>query len=222
MTRLIPGARVWVPLACIFLFAVVFEYTVHADSTITIPIPEDAAKSKKVTLSLRIPPKTEPLTNENKPVKMESKRSLIMWNSNPLPVVPQNDEYFTIMKVFLDKGWIKGFSARETLSTQKVDKYLAVQILEGVITSVLEILESRDVSRLVRKVNLNVSDIEDLRRLLQRFNVEFIMYGLNPTKFDKDLLQLQERIKNARQGILKVIRVEDAEDGGTVIHLGVE
>lgn len=218
----LPGIRFWFPVVWFFVLALIFAYSVQADSTITIPVPKEAAMNKKVTLSLRIPPRTEPLTIEDKPVKMESKRSLIMWNSKPLPLITKNDEYFPIVQTFVDKGWVKSESARETFKVSKMDKYMAVQILDSIVTSVLEILESRDVSRLVRKVNLNASDIEDLRRLVQRFNVEFIMYGLNPTKYDKDLLQLQERIKNARQGILKVIKVEGVEDGGTIIHLGVE
>ncbi|NLI78500.1 MAG: hypothetical protein GX442_18930 [Candidatus Riflebacteria bacterium] len=222
MSRFLPGSRVWLPLIGLSLLAAVFAYTAQADSTLTIPVPEEAARNKKVTLTLRIPPKTEPLTIQDKPVKMASKRSLIIWNSNPLPPLSKQDEFKTIMQKFQDKGWIKLFTSREVLAVGKVDKYLAVRVLEQVCDSVLEILQAPDVSRLVRKVNLDATDIEDLRRLVQRFGTELVMFGNNPTKIDKDLLQLQERIKNARQGILKVIKVEGIEDGGTVIHLGVD
>jgi hypothetical protein len=126
------------------------------------------------------------------------------------------------MKKFQDKGWVKLFTTREVLATKNLDKYMAVRVLQQVCDHVLEILQAPDVSRLVRKVNLTASDIEDLRRMVQRFQTELIMFGSNPNRVDKDLLQLQERIKNARQGILKVIKVEGVEDGGTVIHLGVD
>ncbi|RCK79528.1 MAG: hypothetical protein OZSIB_4282 [Candidatus Ozemobacter sibiricus] len=222
MSRYLPGPRVWLPLLGLSLLAAIFAYSVQADSTITIPVPEEAAKSKKVTLSLRIPPKTEPLTVEEKPVKMASKRSLIIWNDKPLPRLSPQDEFRTIMKKFQDKGWVKLFTTREVLATKNLDKYMAVRVLQQVCDHVLEILQAPDVSRLVRKVNLTASDIEDLRRMVQRFQTELIMFGSNPNRVDKDLLQLQERIKNARQGILKVIKVEGVEDGGTVIHLGVD
>ncbi|HPW60035.1 MAG TPA: hypothetical protein PLK58_15405, partial [Candidatus Rifleibacterium sp.] len=70
--------------------------------------------------------------------------------------------------------------------------------------------------------NLTTSDIEDLRRLIKRFEKDLIVFGTNTKKVDKDLLMLQEKFKTSRQGILKVLRVEGADDGATVIHLSVD
>ncbi len=217
-----PGSRLIVPLGMVGVLAGLFSYTVNADSTITIPVPEKAALDKQVTLSLRIPPNTEPVTGPKEKLKMSSVRSLVKWDSNPSPKLANNDELITIVNTMLGKGWLKSYSSKNLASIRPMDKYIAVRLVEEMARSIIEIGQSPNVTRVIRKSNLTTSDIEDVRRMVQRFSTELVMFGRNPKNYDKDLLMLQERFKTAKAGILKVIRVEGVDDGSTVIHLSVD
>ena len=222
MKQLLPGTRFLVPLALLCLWAGMFAITVQADSTISIPVPHDVERGKQVTLSLRIPPHTEPVTRKITKPKLASRNSLIIWNGNPSPKLPKNDEFFGIMNRFQKKGWIKSYSTRAVLNMRPLDKIYALRALEKLNESVIEIAQAPNFTRLLRTVNLTTSDIQDLRRLNKRFESELFRWGNNTKAIDKDLLMLQERMKKARQGILKVIRVEGEGDGSTVIHLTVD
>lgn len=217
----LPGLRTLVPLGAMVVLAGIFSFSVSADSTITIPVPEDI-KDKQVTLSLRIPPNTEPLTRDQSRPKMSSKRSLIVWNSNPSPKIANNDELFAVFNTYQRKGWLKTHAARSVMRMRPMDKYYAIRLLQHIIENVVEIGLAPNFGQVVKRCNLSVSDIEDLRRMIKRFEKDLIMFGVNAKKVDKDLLLLQERFKKSRQGILKVLRVEGEDDGSTVIHLSVE
>ncbi|HAE37014.1 MAG TPA: hypothetical protein DCG57_00055 [Candidatus Riflebacteria bacterium] len=217
----IPGLRTLVPLGIMAVLAGVFSYSVSADSTISIPMPQDI-KDKQVTISLRIPPNTEPLKRDQSRPTMTSRRSLIHWNSNPSPKIPDTDEIHAIFNNFLRKGWVKNQTARNIVRMRPMDKYYGVRLLQHITDNVTEIGLAPNFGQVVKRCNLTVSDIEDLRRMLKRFEKDLILFGHNVTKIDKDLLTLQERFKQSRQGILKVLRVEGGDDGGTVIHLSVD
>lgn len=221
MKKLIPGLRLLLPLGLMVALAGVFTYGVSADSTISIPVPENM-KDKQVTISLRIPPNTEPLNRKMERPKIASKRSLIFWESNPSPKIDRNDEIYGIFNNFNRKGWVKSQAARTAMQRRPMDKYFAVRTLQHISNSVIEIAQAPNFGRVIKKCNLTPSDIEDLRRMIKRFERELIMFGSAPSKIDKDLLMLQERFKKSRQGILKVLRVEGADDGSTLIHLTVD
>lgn len=221
MKNLLNGLRPIVPLGMMVALAGIFTWSVSADSTITIPVPQEI-RDKQVTLSLRIPPNTEPLTRDQSRPKLNSKKSMIVWNSNPSPKIADNDEIHTIFGTFLQKGWIKTQTSRGVARMRPMDKYYAVRLIQHISESVIEIAQAPNFGQIVKKCNLTTSDIEDLRRMIKRFEKDLIVFGTNTKKVDKDLLMLQERFKTSRQGILKVLRVEGADDGATVIHLSVD
>ena len=82
-------------------------------------------------------------------------------------------------------------------------------------------LEKYSESKQYFKYLLDVA-VEDVRRLLKRFEKDVVLFSGNPAKMDKDLLIIQERLKKINQGILRVIRVEGTDDGATVIHMTVD
>ncbi|HOI91790.1 MAG TPA: hypothetical protein PLK28_14905 [Candidatus Rifleibacterium sp.] len=221
MKNLLKGLRPIIPLGMMVALAGVFTFSVSADSTITIPVPQEI-RDKQVTLSLRIPPNTEPLTRDQSRPKLNSKKSMIVWNSNPSPKLADNDEAHTIFNTFLQKGWVKTQTSRGIVRMRPMDKYYAIRLVQHISESVIEIAQAPNFGQIVKKCNLTTSDIEDLRRLIKRFEKDLIVFGTNTKKVDKDLLMLQERFKTSRQGILKVLRVEGADDGATVIHLSVD
>jgi hypothetical protein len=221
MKLTIPGLRTLVPLGIIAVLAGIFTYSVSADSTISIPMPQDI-KDKQVTISLRIPPNTEPLKRDQGKPALASRRSMVVWNSNPSPKVDNNDEIHAVFNNFLRKGWVKSVAAKSVIRMRPLDKYYAVRVLQHISENVVEIGMAPNFGQVVKRCNLTVSDIEDLRRMLKRYEKDLVTFGTNVKKVDKDLLTLQERFKQARQGILKVLRVEGGDDGGTVIHLSVE
>lgn len=221
MKNLIPGFRALVPLGMMAVLAGVFTFSVKADSTISIPMPQDI-QDKQVTISLRIPPNTEPLKRDQSKPKLSSKRSMVIWNSNPSPKVAENDEIHTIFNTFLKKGWVKTQTARGIVRMRPLDKFYAVRLIQHISENVIEIGMAPNFGQVIKKCNLTTSDIEDLRRMIKRFEKDLITFGTNTKKVDTDLLMLQERFKKARQGILKVLRVEGGDDGGTVIHLSVD
>lgn len=221
MKKVIPGLRALVPFAMMMVLAGIFTFSVKADSTISIPMPQDI-QDKQVTISLRIPPNTEPLKRDQNKPKMTSKRSMIVWNSNPSPKLANNDEVHTIFSTFLKKGWVKSQTSRGVVRMRPMDKFYAVRLIQHISENVVEIGMAPNFGQVVKRCNLSTSDIEDLRRMIKRFEKDLITFGTNTKKVDKDLLVLQERFKKARQGILKVLRVEGGDDGGTVIHLSVD
>ncbi|MBI3038029.1 hypothetical protein HYY75_03105 [bacterium] len=212
-------------LTSIILFgAVVFAicaFKVKADSTITIPVSEKAKSDRQITLSLRIPPNTEPITKKAEP-KTVSRNSLAMWDANPSPKMPENDEFIEIATKFLKKGWIKGYAAKTILNIRPIEKYHAIRLLEHIATNIVEISMAPNVTRVLKKSNLIATDIEDLRRMVNKFSKELTIYGQNVKKLDKNLLVLEDRLKTTKSGILKVIKVEGVDDGSTVIHLSVD
>lgn len=221
MKKIISGLRALVPFGAMVVLAGVFTYSVKADSTISIPMPQDI-KDKQVTISLRIPPNTEPLTRNQAKPKISSKRSMVVWNDNPSPKLPNNDEAYGIFNNFLKKGWVKSVAAKGIVRMRPMDKFYAVRLLQHIAENVIEIGMAPNFHQIVKKCNLTTSDIEDLRRMVKRFEKDMITFGTNTKKVDKDLLVLQEGFKKARQGILRVLRVEGGDDGGTVIHLSVD
>ena len=221
MRRYISGLRFLLPLGIIITLSSVFSSNVSADSIISIPVPKNM-RNKEVSISLRIPPNTQPLNQKEFKPKLKSRKSLIVWNSNPTPKLARNDELRDIVKTFLKKGWLKSYSSRMIAQSRDIDIYLAVRLIQAITKNVIEIGQTRDFGRVIRKVNLTPSDIQDLRRMVKRFEHELIIFGDNPKFVDKDLLMIQERMKKSRQGILKVLRVEGADDGATIIHLSVD
>lgn len=221
MKKLIPSLRMLLPLGLMLILAGVFTYNVSADSTISIPVPENI-KDKQVTISLRIPPNTEPLNRKQDRPKLSSRNSLIYWKGNPSPKLDSRDEIHRIFATFNKKGWVKNHSTRSLLLIQPMDRFFAIRTLMHVTDSVIEIAQAPNFGQIVKKCNLTTSDIEDLRRMVKRFEKDLIKFGTNPNKIDRDLLMIQERFKKARQGILKVLRVEGADDGSTLIHLTVD
>ncbi|MEW6713356.1 MAG: hypothetical protein AB1403_26280 [Candidatus Riflebacteria bacterium] len=221
MKKLLTGLRLLLPFGALVALAGVFTANVSADSTISIPVPE-SVKDKQVTISLRIPPNTEPLNRKMEKPTLASKRSLIYWEANPSPKIANNDEIHQIFATFYKKGWVKSQSARNAMSLRPMDKFFAIRTLQHITNSVIEIAQAPNFGQIVKKCNLTTSDIEDLRRMVKRFENELVKFGTHPAKVDKDLLMLQERFKKSRQGILKVLRVEGADDGSTLIHLTVD
>ncbi|HQG27996.1 MAG TPA: hypothetical protein PLY73_05515, partial [Candidatus Ozemobacteraceae bacterium] len=198
MKGFFPGLKLLVPFGVVGILAGMFSYSVNADSTITIPVPERAAADKSVTLSLRIPPNTEPVTKPKEKLKLSSARSLIQWNANPSPKIEKNDELLTIIDTINEKGWLKTYTSRNNAKLRPMDKYIGVRLVEEMARSIIEIAQSPNVTRVIRKCNLTASDIEDVRRMVQRFSTELVMFGVNPKNYDKDLLMLQERFKTAK------------------------
>ncbi|MDD2999022.1 MAG: hypothetical protein EOM80_08050 [Erysipelotrichia bacterium] len=221
MKNFVPGLKALVPIGMAAVLAGVFTFSVSADSTISIPMPQDI-QDKQVTISLRIPPNTEPLKRNQEKPKLSSKRSMVVWNSNPSPKIADNDEIHSIFGTFLQKGWVKTQTSRGIVRMRPLDKYYAVRLIQHISENVIEIGQAPNFGQVIKKCNLTTSDIEDLRRVIKRFEKDLTVFGTNTRKVDKDLLMLQERFKTSRQGILKVLRVEGGDDGGTIIHLSVD
>ena len=221
MKNLIPSLRTLGFLIPMLLLAGIFAYTVNADSIISIPVP-DGHRDKQVTISLRIPPNTEPIERDTSKPKLESRKSLIIWNSNPSPKVDSNDELHAVNQVFLKKGWVTSRAVRNMVRMRPLDRYYAIRIIQHISANVINIGQAPNFHYVVKNCNLTPSDIEDLRRMIKRFETDLIKFGSNPENMDKDLLMLQEKFKTARQGVLKVLRVEGTSDGSTLIHLTVD
>lgn len=213
--------RAIIPFVLPFIMLAILTYKVSADSTITIPVPKNM-KDKQVTLSLRIPPNTEPLTREQSKVPPLKMSRLGKWDSNPSPKIQANDEIRDIFRLFLDKGWIKNDVGKTVARMQDLDKYHAIRLLQDLSSNVIELGKATNFHRVVQRCNLTASDIEDLRRMIKRFERDLITFGSNPRNIDKDLLVMQEKFKVSRQGILKVLKVEGTDDGSTLIHLSVD
>ena len=213
--------RIILPIGFICLVAAIFAMSVNADSTITIPIPEKAIEGKQVTLSLRIPPNTDPLTRKTAP-KITSRSATYLWDANPSPKLASNDEAVLIFRKFNNKGWVKGNSAKGIINMSNMDKIYAIRVLDHIIDNVLDVAQAPNFIRAIRKINLESTDIDDLRRMVARFSKDLIMFGKNVKKVDKDLLMIQEQLKKGKSGVLKVIKVEGAGDGSTIIHLNVD
>ena len=105
---------------------------------------------------------------------------------------------------------------------QDLDKYHAIRLWQDLSSNVIELGKATNFHRVVQRCNLTASDIEDLRRMIKRFERDLITFGSNPRNIDKDLLVMQEKFKVSRQGILKVLKVEGTDDGSTLIHLSVD
>ena len=207
------------PLGAAGILACIFTFTVNADSTITLPVTD----SRQFKLILRIPPDTEPLTREQRNKPLLKKNRIGVWYDKPFLALDGNDEMIKICRRYMDKGWVKILSDRAILRNKSIPLFLAIRIMMNIIENIIEIGKIPNLQRAIKRCNLTVSDIEDIRRMLKRFENEVVMFGGNPNNLDKDLLVIQESFKEARkEGILKVIKVEGKDDGSTLIHLSVE
>ena len=223
MKKYIPSLKALIPFGILCVFAGIFSFTANADSTITIPIqvPKDYP-DRKVTLSLRIPANTEPLNRKELSKPAIGSNRIIVWDGNPVPKLSNDDEVFKIFERMRRKGWVKSFSARTTLQSKPLNKYDVVNILMHICDNIIEIGQAKNFTNIVKRVNLTPSDVEDVRRMLKRFEKEIYLFGRNAAKIDKDLLIIQERLKKNSEGILRVIKVEGTEDGATIIHMRVD
>ncbi len=221
MKKYIPSLKAIIPFGILCILAGIFSFSANADSTITIPIPKDYP-DRKVTLSLRIPAQTEPLTRKEQAKPAIASNRIIVWDSQPFPKLSNDDEIHAIFANMDKKGWVKSMGLRSCVRMRPLEKYYALQILCHIANNIVELGQARNFNNVVKKVNLTSSDIEDVRRMLKRYEKDIILLGYNYVKLDKDLLIIQERLKKNNQGILKVIRVEGTEDGATVIHMTVD
>ncbi len=221
MKKFIPGLRALVPFGIMVVLAGVFSFSANADSTITIPIPKDYP-DRNVTLSLRIPAQTEPLTRKEQMKPAISNNRIYVWNSNPTPKLSNDDEIHAIFANMNKKGWVKSGTNKANIRRRPLDRYYAVRVLMHICENIIEVGKARNFDNAIRHVNLTASDVEDVRRLLKRFEKDVVLFSGNPAKMDKDLLIIQERLKKINQGILRVIRVEGTDDGATVIHMTVD
>lgn len=221
MKKFIPGLKTLVPFGLLVAMAGIFCYSVNADSIITIPVP-NPNPDRKVTMSLRIPAQTEPLTRQEQLKPAIAHNRTYVWDSNPSPKISNDDEIHVIFANLCKKGWVKSRNDRAKLRSKPLDKYYAVRIIENICNSIIEIGQARNFNNAIKRVNLTASDVEDVRRLVKRFEKELVLFGNNPNKMDKDLLIIQERLKKNSEGILRVIRVEGADDGATIIHMTVD
>lgn len=219
---LLPGSRSAVIFLCLVILAGVHMYDVKADSVITIPLPENARDSRQVTMSLRIPPHTEPYERDRSRPEVTSRSTLHYWNPNPMPKLERHDEAFEIFRNFQNKGWVKRNIVSSLIRRRDMTKAHAISTVRHIAENVIQIALAPNFHHIARTCNLTTSDIDDLRRMIKRFESGLILHGSNPEAFDRDLLAIQESFREARQGILKVLRVEGADDGSTVIHLSVD
>ncbi|MBQ2594277.1 MAG: hypothetical protein II567_13485 [Candidatus Riflebacteria bacterium] len=223
MKKYMPSLKALIPFGILCVLAGIFSFSANADSTITIPIsvPKDYP-DRKVTLSLRIPAQTEPLTRKEQLKPAVTSNRIIVWNSQPCPKLANDDEIHAIFARMDKKGWVKTLSNQSSVRMRPLEKYYAIQLLIHICNNVIEFGQSPNFNNSVKRVNLTSSDVEDLRRMLKRFEREIVLFCGNPQKMDKDLLIIQERLKKNNQGILRVIKVEGTEDGATVIHMTVD
>ena len=223
MKKFIPSLKAMIPFGILCVLAAIFSFTASADSTITIPIevPKDYP-DRKVTMSLKIPAQTEPLTRKDQLKPAIATNRIIIWDSKPVPVIANDDELISVFNNMRRKGWVKTFSAKSVLDNKPIGKYHAIQVLLHICENIIEIGKSKNFNNIIKKVNLTPSDVEDVRRMVKRFEREFVLYGANPKKIDKDLLLIQERLKKNSEGILRVIKVEGTEDGTTLIHMRID
>ncbi len=215
------GLRRVLPFACGALLVTILTCNVKADSIITIPVPKDM-KDRQVTLSLRIPPHTEPINREHLNVPPLKTNRIGTWHDNPSPKLDKNDELREVFNVYLRKGWIKNDISRTIARMDPLDRYYAIRLLQSLTDNVLTLGRAKNFNHVLKRCNLTTSDIEDLRRMVKRFERDLVVFGSNPKNIDRDLLVLQEKFKASTQGILKVIRVEGVDDGSTLIHLSVD
>ena len=222
MKKYLPNFTTLIPFFLLCILAGIFSFSANADSTITIPIPKNNP-DRKVTLSLKIPAKTEPLNRKEDTKPALPTNRIIMWNANPIEKIDKDDEFIEILTRMRKKGWLRNEASKVALNEKKVDKYRGVLALSDVCNNIIKIGKANNTNKILKKVNLTESDLEDVRRMVKRFEKEYILYGENPVKIDKDLFVIQERIKkNQQQGILKVIKVEGTDEGATIIHMTVD
>ena len=223
MKKFIPCFKALIPFGILCLLAGIFSFTASADSTITIPIqvPKDYP-DRKVKLSLRIPPNAEPLTRKDQAKPAINSNRIIIWDSNPAPKIADDDELYSIFARMYKKGWIKALSARNAYRSRPLDKYHAFQILLNICDSIIEVGQAPNFTNAAKKINLTASDIEDVRRMVKRFERDLFLFGALPKNIDKDLLTIQELLKKNSEGIIRVIRVEGTPDGATIIHMTVD
>lgn len=221
MKKYMPSLKALIPFGILCVLAGIFSFSANADSTITIPIPKDYP-DRKVTLSLRIPAQTEPLTRKEQLKPAITSNRIIVWNSQPSPRLSNDDEIHAIFANMDKKGWVRTLSNQAAVRMRPLEKYYAIQLLLHICNNIIEFGQSPNFNNSVKRVKLTSSDVEDVRRMLKRFERDAILFGANPKKMDKDLLIIQERLKKNTKGILKVIKVEGTEDGATIIHMTVD
>ena len=221
MKKYMPSLKALIPFGILCVLAGIFSFSANADSTITIPIPKDYP-DRKVTLSLRIPAQTEPLTRKEQLKPAITTNRIIVWNSQPSPKLANDDEIHAIFARMNKKGWVKTLSNQAAVRMRPLEKYYAMQLLIHICNNIIEVGQAPNFNNIVKRVNLTSSDVEDVRRMIKRFEKDVVLFGANPKKMDKDLLIIQERLKKNTQGILRVIKVEGTEDGATVIHMTVD
>ena len=221
MKKYLPSLKALIPFGILCVLAGIFSFSANADSTITIPIPKDYP-DRKVTLSLRIPAQTEPLTRNEQLKPAIAQNRIIVWNSQPAVKLANDDEIHAIFARMNKKGWVRTLSNQSSVRMRPLEKYYAIQLLIHICNNIIEFGQSSNFNNAVKRVNLTSSDVEDVRRMLKRFERDIMLFGANPKKMDKDLLIIQERLKKNTHGILKVIRVEGTEDGATIIHMTVD
>ena len=195
---------------------------VLADSVLTLPVPEeifvegpDFNDVAHMVLRVSIPPKQE----QPAPTIEKPKQGFDYFDFNPFPKVSKKE-----------KDLIRRLSRTGLNSGMFTPGDMNLMIKAGFMTNQYEFLRA---AALILKNFLNLSDKDVLKRLrLSRKNLEDLEKLTNDYKseLEKRMVstsQIKEKIAHVRRllelntGVARVIKVENAENGDTLIHFMV-
>ena len=151
MKKYLPNLKTLVPFSILCVIAGIFSFSANADSTITIPIPKNNP-DRKVTLSLRVPAKTEPLNRKEDTRPALTTNRIVLWDDKPIVKIDKDDEFVEILSRMYRKGWLKKESSKIALRSKDVDKYSGVLALIDVCNNIIKIGRAKNTNNILKKV----------------------------------------------------------------------
>jgi hypothetical protein len=175
--------------------------------------------SKEMTLTLKVPEKLEPIQT-----RVEARKNYFpYWDRHPLVQVDPKDEAYEILRNFAKKKLIKGAVVKTLLVRGKpIEKYFLVDVVTEVVRNLISMKNSSDYERFMRKTGLLATEVDDLMRLMDRYEKELTWKGISVKKTRELMSTVMNDLKETQRGIVKVVRVEGQKDGSTVLHLVLE
>jgi hypothetical protein len=169
-----------------------------------------------LSLTIKLPNKIQP----SKEVKKETKkvvRHKIDFDTNPIEEISSRSRFKPIMTRLTRKGLLRTSHDIRTVRNIYTTKEQAARI----IITAFDNLMFMEKKQTLKRNDIRVQDIKDLKELVDEFQRQIKMFTYQPTQMHEELDKITKLVsKTEGKGTIRIIGLEESDDG-TLLKLEI-
>ncbi len=188
-----------------------------AESTLTLPLPNaTGVPSERVSMSIRVPPKVEPV---KPPPRFKLKPAA--WSVvdlNPFKPVPRKKFVLGTLRTFHKKGLLPDRSSAMMLEAGFDNVTVVARMVARTYDRLLDVYKKGA----LRKVGVTVQDLENYQQVVDLLAKQLDANHYPSIEVARRIDEmLQELRKTSGEGQIRIIEVAEQKDGSTVLKLEI-